>query len=523
MQENNSQENTITDTIRILYDNNLSDNITDATTGVSSQPDQAPLEQAIFELLPESTLIWKQGDTISSTGSVLVRLAQNGYTREAHQIIGLSRTASLIGRDSNGGLPELWDIMGKVKGKGGITRLMAICITRGPDSPQRALSLIRDHTIDISAKDDNGRTALYHALNTRRNNNEETIPINIELIKVLITACPKLVQEVDHFDKYPIYTAACESLASIEVIDLLLKSYPEGAIQMMNSYHHNLLHLVFERHSDFNVKMLLATAYPKALVSRDYEGNLPTHYNPPWTSMYETTCLLELCPDIAKNETRWGNDLPLHIVSSGNDANIEMIKYLISVYPEGLCSRNDNGRSPLHIAISSGAPIDVINYLLDQYPEAIQSYDIDTYDYQCDKLPLMLALSSDSSLTLVKLLVNAYPKALQLTDRNDRLPLHIAICSGAPFNVIEFILNEYPKAATIYDSYFYYDDRIKNNLPIHYALSPSFRNEISIDIIKLLLAVYPESILQKSRGNLLPIEIARSSHAPREVIELLTV
>ena len=114
MQENNSQENNITDTIRILYGNNLSDNITDATTGVS-QPNQAPLEQAIFELVPESTLIWKQGDTISSTGSVLVRLAQNGYTKEAHKIISLSRTASLIGRDSDGGLPELWDVMGKRK------------------------------------------------------------------------------------------------------------------------------------------------------------------------------------------------------------------------------------------------------------------------------------------------------------------------------------------------------------------------------------------------------------------------
>jgi hypothetical protein len=88
--------------------------------------------------------------------------------------------------------------------------------------------------------------------------------------------------------------------------------------------------------------------------------------------------------------------------------------------------------------------------------------------------------------------------------------------------LIEFILNEYPKAAQIYDSYIYYD-KIENNLPIHYALSSSIRNEISIDIIKLLLAVYPESILQKSRGNLLPIDIARCNHASREVIELLSV
>ena len=45
--------------------------------------------------------------------------------------------------------------------------------------------------------------------------------------------------------------------------------------------------------------------------------------------MYETTCLLKVCPDIAKNGTRWGDDLPLHIVSSGSDADIEMIQYLV--------------------------------------------------------------------------------------------------------------------------------------------------------------------------------------------------
>ena len=76
--------------------------------------------------------------------------------------------------------------------------------------------------------------------------------------------------------------------------------------------------------------------------------------------MYETTCLLKVCPDIAKNGTWWGDDLPLHIVSSGSDADIEMIQYLVSVYPEGLYQRNENGRYPLHVAIASEAPIDVI-------------------------------------------------------------------------------------------------------------------------------------------------------------------
>jgi hypothetical protein len=57
--------------------------------------------------------------------------------------------------------------MGKVKGKKGITRLMAICITCGSLSTQRALSLIKDHTVGVKAKDNQGRTALHHALGVR--------------------------------------------------------------------------------------------------------------------------------------------------------------------------------------------------------------------------------------------------------------------------------------------------------------------------------------------------------------------
>jgi len=115
-------------------------------------------------LLPDiSPLVWIHGPGPGSRGSVLVILAQNGYTREAHQIISLNRTASLIGRDSDGGLPELWDVMGKVRGKKCRTRLMAICAIRGSLSPQRALALIRDHNVDVRARDDEGRTALHYA------------------------------------------------------------------------------------------------------------------------------------------------------------------------------------------------------------------------------------------------------------------------------------------------------------------------------------------------------------------------
>ena len=143
----------------------------------------------------ESSLIWIQGTGAGSRGSVLVSLAQSGYTREVHQIIGLSHTASLIGRDSDGGLPELWDIMGQRKSKQGITRLMAICLTRGSLSPSRALALIRDHNVTVNVKDNLGRTALLCALGlTIGYWNIRPTPINIELIHVLAEASSFLMK-----------------------------------------------------------------------------------------------------------------------------------------------------------------------------------------------------------------------------------------------------------------------------------------------------------------------------------------
>jgi ankyrin repeat protein len=172
-------------------------------------------------LLPDiSPLIWIHGTGPGSRGSVLVNLAQNGYRREAHKIIGLSRIASLIGRDSDGGLPELWDVMGRRRNKRGITRLMAICITRGSLSPQRARALIRDHNVDVRARDDEGRTALHYTLAYKNS-------INTDLIRVLIEACPELVKLKDGKRNLPLYNAFANN-APFDVIKLLIYIYPEG-------------------------------------------------------------------------------------------------------------------------------------------------------------------------------------------------------------------------------------------------------------------------------------------------------
>jgi hypothetical protein len=115
LQENVVKENVIAEKSVLEALRNLSSSDAGRQACLESGVSHSLIDWASKKSSNENDIIWIQGTGAGSRGSVLVNLAQTGYTQEAHQIISLSRIASLIGRDSDGGLPELWDVMGKRK------------------------------------------------------------------------------------------------------------------------------------------------------------------------------------------------------------------------------------------------------------------------------------------------------------------------------------------------------------------------------------------------------------------------
>lgn len=370
-------------------------------------------ERSSIPLPPlESSLIWKQGIGPTTSGSVLVKLAQNGHFTEVNKIISLSKTASLVGRDSNGSLPELWDIMGQRRCYDGITRLMAVCIVGGKDSPGRALSLIRDHNANVKEKDDLGRTALHHALGARPYWEKlDDKPINIELVRALIRIYPEGLHQKDNNGSLPIHLVCFRTTPSVELIKLIMEAYPGGAF-MIDNYRSYPLHLICaKKASSFEIIKYIFDKNP----------NAACHQNCHQGGEYD--------------------NFPLHSACFHN-APITLIKLLINAFPHAVHARNSrftHGDLPLHLSCNCNAPLEVIRYLYDLYPKGIKKggkYNV---------LPLVFACRSNAPIETVQFLLSKYPQAAASVDGDKTSPLSWACIHGA-FDVIRLLHKACPDA-----------------------------------------------------------------------------
>ena len=478
----------------------------------------------------ESTLIWKQGETISSTGSVLVKLAQSGYTREASQIIGVSRTASLVGRDSDGGLPELWDVMGKIKGKEGITRLMAVCITRGSLSPQRAKALIEDHNADVKATDDIGRTALHFATGSWMEQEpwgceiaSENTPLNSELIRVLLSKDPKGARREDNSVNLPLHCALISGTDSVETIKLLVESYKRSL--KIVTQDGIPLHIALSYGASNDVIRYLINACPNSVHTRvgddvidddDYDDDDDDDNDdddeedddddddeeeeedddddddneddnhaavddandgdpdavPAFAGANEAAAVVDAI--VAPIRRR----LPLHLAFSPK-ISLDIIKLLnVDGYFE-------NGDLLLHKACSSRAPYEVTSYIFDLFPEGARELD------SKGRLCFHLACGGlSNNYDVIKMLFDYFPGAVKVIDpRFQCFPLHSA-CSAAfhDINVIKLLLDYFPEAIKVKDE--------NGHLPLHLACKAYSHN---LAVIKLLFDAYPDAINERCK------------------------
>ena len=146
-------------------------------------------------------------------------------------------------------------------------------------------------------------------------------------------------------------------------------------------------------------------------------------------------------------------------------------------------------------------------------------------DYNRDKyaegLPLHYHLTRESNMDIstIKILVEAYPEALTTCDDDTRAtPIHTLVCNptiGELYDILQFLVEAEPSSLRLTDG----NDRG----PLHFAC---VNKKIDSKIVKLILDVWPESILQRGNCGDLPIHclcynMDLDETASLEILELL--
>jgi len=136
--------------------------------------------------------------------------------------------------------------------------------------------------------------------------------------------------------------------------------------------------------------------------------------------------------------------LPIHEACANGGTPLELVKALVKAYPEGLKQKETAyHRLPIHIACRKNANINVVRLLMEVFPDGSLVPD------SLGRLPLHYALSNGANDFVVQLLLEIRPGAAMGTDKRGWLPLHVACSVGASTNVIELIARAYPEGTII--------------------------------------------------------------------------
>jgi ankyrin repeat protein len=195
-----------------------------------------------------------------------------------------------------------------------------------------------------------------------------------------------------------------------------------------------------------------------------------------------------------------------------DDSLHDSLHCLVAWWPAGLVAPNDQGSTPLHVAIAEDACLDLVAVLVKANPAAVQVAD------QRGRYPLELAVAAAAAAAaaaaytdngtnnkeaLWELLVGAWPEGLTTPNPDGLLLLHSALllvdtstnstgvgtddaddtaaAAAAAAAIVSFLVQKAPQACQVTDN--------QGRLPLHLA------NPKNAEIYKCLIQAYPEALM----------------------------
>jgi hypothetical protein len=321
--------------------------------------------------------------------------------------------------------------------------------------------------------------------------------------------------------------------SSDDITKMVFEAYPKAVeFRVSNEFqeYELPLHMALRNNaSDCTIKMLF-NAYPMAAEIADGEGWLPLHYAVHYCSSTENILmLLDTYPKVAQMQDDRG-DLPLHCLNWAV-VSTSVVDKLLKAYPGAARAKNQEGQTPLHCAcnkkINKNALIS-IQSLISVYPEGIDVEDNHgllpshylTTNINLGQLPSHYFTNYPTRNSKKGHESNKFllPQLCLKRDNHGKIPLHYASEGKTPNSIfyIMTLLSASTESVYVEDWQTRTPRHILTNtasrkdenemLPLHHLAAAS--DTLSVESLKLLVDVYPESITTADNRGLLPIHYA---------------
>jgi ankyrin repeat protein len=276
---------------------------------------------------------------------------------------------------------------------------------------------------------------------------------------------------------------ACKSKAPVEILEILLRHYPE-ALCIRDSDGMLPLHASCESGSPISSIKMLLDQYPLSASVQDSYGMLPLHYAcvsescdtikllvERYPAAQMVSCKAGRCPTAYLRPTSHARSflLPVHCALE-NNSSPETICAIIQSNQDFVRQKDGKEMLPIHVACTMKAHPSVIRALLSSYPESIRIK-------HRNNLPIALACQRKCGVDTIRVFVESDPTIVRETSEYKRLPLHFASIytneSEEDLDVIRLLIDTYPEGKQQCD---YFDRDAHSYLPYRSKATPLFES-----------------------------------------------
>lgn len=131
------------------------------------------------------------------------------------------------------------------------------------------------------------------------------------------------------------------------------------------------LHLACLRQCNSDLVLLLTAACPEAAALQDSQGSTPLHLaastKSPDLEVIED--LTEVCPDAVVQQDNKSGSTPLHLVLQDKKCQVDIVKDLIASNHRCMKVEDKEGRTPLHVAVETGASLKIFKAMTKKHPK----------------------------------------------------------------------------------------------------------------------------------------------------------